>query len=94
MSIYVTYLEKLRVDKTQILFIDEIIKNIRTGKNKELVEQIRQENDKNKIYINSYGIEHTFQKGENIIEFTPTKSESIGYSCWMGMIKGNINVVE
>ena len=31
-----------------------------------------------KIYINSYGIEHTFQKGENIIEFTPTKSESIG----------------
>ena len=47
-----------------------------------------------KIYINSYGIEHTFQKGENIIEFTPTKSESIGYSCWMGMIKGNINVVE
>ena len=45
-----------------------------------------------KIYINSYGIEHTFQKGENIIEFTPTKSESIGYSCWMGMIKGNINV--
>ena len=47
-----------------------------------------------KIYINSYGIEYTFQKGENIIEFTPTKSESIGYSCWMGMIKGNINVVE
>ena len=47
-----------------------------------------------KIYINSYGIEHTFQKGENIIEFTPTNSESIGYSCWMGMIKGNINVVE
>ena len=47
-----------------------------------------------KIYINSYGIEHTFQKGKNIIEFTPTKSESIGYSCWMGMIKGNINVVE
>ena len=47
-----------------------------------------------KIYINSYGIEHTFQKGENIIEFTPTKSESIGYSCWMGMIKGNINIVE
>lgn len=47
-----------------------------------------------KIYINSYGIEHTFQKGENIIKFTPTKSGNIGYSCWMGMIKGNINVVE
>lgn len=47
-----------------------------------------------KIYINSYGIEHTFQNGENIIEFTPTKSGNIGYSCWMGMIKGNINVVE
>ena len=47
-----------------------------------------------KIYINSYGIEYTFQKGENIIEFTPTKSGNIGYSCWMGMIKGNIKVVE
>ncbi len=47
-----------------------------------------------KIYINSYGIEHTFQDGKNIIEFTPTKSGNIVYSCWMGMIKGNINVVE
>ena len=48
MSIYVTYLQKLKVDKPEILFIDEIIENIRTGKNKVLVEQIRQESDKNK----------------------------------------------
>lgn len=48
MSIYVTYLQKLKADKPEILFIDEIIEIIRTGKNKELIEQIRQESDKNK----------------------------------------------
>ena len=48
MSIYITYLQKLKVDKPEILFIDEIIEIIRTGKNKVLVEQIRQESDKNK----------------------------------------------
>lgn len=47
-----------------------------------------------KLYINEYGIEHQFKSGENIIEFTPTKSETFNYSCWMGMIRGTIAVTE
>jgi plastocyanin domain-containing protein len=39
-------------------------------------------------------VEHAFQTGENIIEFTPARTGNVGYSCWMGMIRGNITVVE
>ncbi len=48
----------------------------------------------NRMFIPEYGIEHSFQSGENIIEFTPTKTGTFGYSCWMGMIRANITVVE
>jgi len=40
-----------------------------------------------------YGIEHVFQQGENVIEFTPTKAGKFRYSCWMGMIKSTITVL-
>lgn len=46
------------------------------------------------MIIPSYGIQHMFEPGENIIEFTPEKSGVVGYSCWMGMIYGKINVVD
>ncbi len=45
-----------------------------------------------KMIINAYGIEHTFTEGENVIEFTPTTTGDIKYSCWMGMIRGDILV--
>jgi plastocyanin domain-containing protein len=32
--------------------------------------------------------------GDNIIEFTPDKSGVIPYSCWMGMIRSQITVVD
>lgn len=46
------------------------------------------------IYIPEYGIEYTFQLGENIIEFTPKETGKFQYSCWMGMIHGSITVIE
>lgn len=46
------------------------------------------------MIIPNYGIQHAFEPGENIIEFTPTESGSFSYSCWMGMVYGSINVVE
>lgn len=48
----------------------------------------------NRMFIRDYGIEHSFQTGENIIEFTPTKTGTVRYSCWMGMIRGKITVTE
>ena len=48
----------------------------------------------NEIIIPKYNIDVKLQPGENIIEFTPTEKGTITYSCWMGMIKSYINVVE
>jgi sulfite exporter TauE/SafE/copper chaperone CopZ len=32
--------------------------------------------------------------GDNIVEFTPTRTGTFTYACWMGMIRGKITVVE
>ena len=46
------------------------------------------------LVIQEFNIEKKLVPGDNIIEFTPTTTGSIPYSCWMGMIRSNINVVE
>lgn len=48
----------------------------------------------NSIIIPKLGIQKDLEVGDNIIEFIPTKSETIPYSCWMGMIRSNITVVD
>ena len=35
-----------------------------------------------------------FRSVDTLIEFTPSKSGTISYSCWMGMIRSRIRVVE
>ncbi len=47
-----------------------------------------------RMLLNTYGISHTFSEGENIIEFTPEKTGTVPYTCWMGMIRGNIFVTD
>ena len=44
------------------------------------------------IIVPSLGIRKNLQKGENIIEFTPTQKGSIPFSCSMGMYRGMILV--
>jgi sulfite exporter TauE/SafE len=48
----------------------------------------------NRLFIDEYGIEYSFKIGENIIEFLPDKAGIFQYSCWMGMIRSTITVVE
>ncbi|MDR1559132.1 MAG: sulfite exporter TauE/SafE family protein [Clostridiales bacterium] len=48
----------------------------------------------NRVLIQEYGIEYPFKTGENIIEFTPRETGNFTYTCWMGMIRGSITVVE
>lgn len=48
----------------------------------------------NALVIPEYGIEKKLESGDNIIEFTPDKNGAIPYSCWMGMINAQINVVD
>lgn len=46
------------------------------------------------IVMPKYGIDSYLEKGENILEFTPTKTGEIPFSCAMGMYRGKFNVVE
>jgi len=48
----------------------------------------------NEIIISEYAVDAKIKEGENVIEFTPTKAGQFGYSCWMGMIRSSITVVE
>lgn len=48
----------------------------------------------NTIVISKFKIEKSLIEGENIIEFTPSESGEISYTCWMGMIKSKITVVD
>jgi len=48
----------------------------------------------NRILIREYGIEHAFKYGENVIEFTPAKPGKFLYTCWMGMMRATITVVD
>jgi len=47
----------------------------------------------NRMLIPEYGIEYAFKSGDNIIEFTPGETGRFQHSCWMGMIRGSITVV-
>lgn len=41
-----------------------------------------------------FNIERKLEAGDNIIEFTPGETGTITYTCWMGMIRGQIRVVD
>ncbi|MDR1914828.1 MAG: sulfite exporter TauE/SafE family protein [Clostridiales bacterium] len=47
-----------------------------------------------RMIIQEYGLEHTFEAGENVIEFNPMEPGEYMYTCWMGMIRGLIKVTE
>ncbi len=46
------------------------------------------------LIVPSLRIQKQLERGENIIEFTPTKTGSIPFSCSMGMYTGSFQVVE
>jgi hypothetical protein len=46
----------------------------------------------NEIIVPSLNIKKQLELGQNIITFTPTEAGSIGFSCWMGMVRGTFNV--
>jgi sulfite exporter TauE/SafE len=49
----------------------------------------------NRIIIPEYGrMQKKLELGDNVIEFTPERSGAFLYTCWMGMIRGRITVVD
>lgn len=47
-----------------------------------------------RIIIPEYNIEKQLEPGDNLITFTPEKSGFVSFSCWMGMIRSQIAVVD
>jgi Uncharacterized conserved protein len=47
----------------------------------------------NPVTIPKYGIQKKLVPGDNVIEFTPEDTGTITYTCWMGMIRSTITVV-
>ena len=48
----------------------------------------------NEIVVPAFDLTVKLHEGENMVSFTPYESGTIPYSCWMGMIKSSIKVVE
>ena len=48
----------------------------------------------NSIVIPEYDKSVPLNTGDNVVEFTPSKSGVYPYSCWMGMIRSSITVVD
>ena len=48
----------------------------------------------NPIVIPKYNLTKELKPGDNVIEFVPTEEGNIVYTCWMGMIRSSITVVE
>ncbi len=48
----------------------------------------------NAIQVPKYGLNFDINKGEQVIEFTPTENGVVSWSCWMGMIPGTFVVVD
>jgi sulfite exporter TauE/SafE/copper chaperone CopZ len=49
----------------------------------------------NRIVIPEYDrLQKKLALGDNVVEFTPTRTGTFAYTCWMGMIRGKITVVE
>ena len=64
-----------------VKMIIHVEKKYLTGCNSEL--ELKDFNKKVKLEV-----------GDNIIEFTPEKTGTYTYTCWMNMIKNNIKVVD
>ncbi len=48
----------------------------------------------NPVTIPKYELQKELSVGDNIIEFTPEEAGNFVYTCWMGMIRSNIKVVD
>lgn len=46
----------------------------------------------NEIIVPDLGIRKKLAPGNNVIDFTPKKTGTIGFSCWMGMVRGKFIV--
>lgn len=47
----------------------------------------------NRIIIPQYNLQISLTTGQNVVEFTPDRSGTFAFACWMGMIRSSIAVI-
>ena len=47
-----------------------------------------------RMIFRDFGFQYQMDYGTNVIEFTPEKSGTFQYTCWMGMVQGSVTVEE
>ncbi len=47
-----------------------------------------------KMIFRDFGFMYEMGYGKNVIEFTPEKAGMFQYTCWMGMVRGVVTMVE
>ncbi|WP_407425675.1 sulfite exporter TauE/SafE family protein [Treponema sp.] len=47
-----------------------------------------------RMIFRDFGFQYQMDYGKNVIQFTPDQTGIFGYTCWMGMVRGTINVIE
>lgn len=47
-----------------------------------------------RMIFRDFGFQYQMDYGTNVIEFTPEKSGTFQYTCWMGMVRGSVTVEE
>ena len=47
-----------------------------------------------KMIFRDFGFSYEMGYGRNVIEFTPEKAGTFQYTCWMGMVRGQVKVVD
>ncbi|MBP2032925.1 sulfite exporter TauE/SafE [Clostridium algifaecis] len=71
----------------------EVVKGVPVNWNIHMDEKNFNECNK-AIQLPKYKVKKSFKVGDNIIQFTPNESGEFMYTCWMGMIKSKIIVVD
>ena len=94
--------EKISLNEIQEIIesLDYKVENIRNGEKKKPLKQVLINISYLIIIAFLFLILRDFKLGvemgygTNVIEFTPEKTGTFQYTCWMGMISGKIKVVE
>jgi len=48
----------------------------------------------NEILVRDYGLDIKLKQGLQTVEFTPQNTGTVGFTCWMGMIRGQFVVID
>lgn len=65
-----------------------------SGSVSQVADDVSEINGDGDLVIPAYDLSVKLHEGENPVSFTPAETGTVPYSCWMGMIKSSIKVID